>query len=97
MLKKIIKLASFTVISVSTLIGSLSADSYVKGYLKSNGTYVAPHYRSTSNNTINDNWSTKGNVNPYTGKLGTKKSNYGLKTYNTKTKKSWGGLKTYKF
>jgi len=48
------------------------ADTYVKGYTRKNGTYVAPHYRSSSNSTAKDNWSTKGNVNPYTGKRGTK-------------------------
>lgn len=45
-------------------------DVYVKGYTKSNGTYVAPHYRSAPDSTINNNWSTEGNVNPYTGKEG---------------------------
>jgi hypothetical protein len=44
---------------------------HVKGYTKSNGTYVDAHYRTAPNETINDNWSTKPNVNPYTGKVGT--------------------------
>jgi hypothetical protein len=44
---------------------------HVKGYYKSNGTYVQPHYRSSPNGTVLDNYSTKGNVNPYTGKEGT--------------------------
>jgi hypothetical protein len=44
---------------------------HVKGYYKSNGTYVQPHYRSSPNSTTLDNYSTKGNVNPYTGKEGT--------------------------
>lgn len=42
----------------------------VRGYYRKDGTYVKPHYRSNPNNTINDNWSTKGNINPYTGKKG---------------------------
>lgn len=45
---------------------------HVNGYTKKDGTYVAPHYRSAPNGTKADNWSTKGNVNPYTGKEGTK-------------------------
>ncbi len=45
---------------------------YVNGYTKSNGTYVQGHYRTSPNSTVNDNWSTSGNVNPYTGKTGTK-------------------------
>lgn len=48
-----------------------NADTHVKGYTKKNGTYVAPHVRSSPNGTKSDNYSTKGNVNPYTGKKGT--------------------------
>ena len=48
---------------------------YVKGYYKSNGKYVSPHYRTSPNNTVKDNWSTYPNVNPYNGKKGTKKYN----------------------
>ncbi len=44
----------------------------VSSYTKSNGTYVAPSHATNSNATKADNWSTKGNVNPYTGKAGTK-------------------------
>ena len=47
-----------------------SQDVKVKGYYRKDGTYVQPHYRTAPNSTINDNWSTKGNVNPYTGKKG---------------------------
>ena len=45
----------------------------VKGYTKKSGKYVAPHYKSIKNTTKVDNYSTKGNVNPHTGKKGTKK------------------------
>lgn len=44
----------------------------VKGYTKKDGTYVAPHKQTNPNGTKRDNWSTKGNVNPHTGKPGTK-------------------------
>jgi hypothetical protein len=47
-----------------------SSDVHVNGYRKSNGTYVALHYRTAPNNTKNDNYSTRGNVNPYNGKIG---------------------------
>lgn len=43
----------------------------VSGYYKQNGTYVQPHHRTAPNNTISDNYSTQGNVNPYTGQPGT--------------------------
>jgi hypothetical protein len=44
---------------------------HVGGYTRSDGTYVAPHYQTNPNATKMDNWSTKGNSNPYTGKEGT--------------------------
>lgn len=44
----------------------------VRGYTRSNGTYVAPHHATNPNGTRLDNWSTRGNVNPYTGRVGTK-------------------------
>jgi hypothetical protein len=45
---------------------------HVHGYVKKDGTYVAPHDRTAPNKRKNDNWSTRGNVNPETGKPGTK-------------------------
>jgi len=45
----------------------------VRGYYKpSTGRYVMPHYRTNPNRTKWDNWSTKGNINPFTGKKGYK-------------------------
>ena len=43
----------------------------VRGYTKSDGTYVAPHYQSNPDATRLNNYSTQGNVNPYTGQPGT--------------------------
>lgn len=62
---------------------SIAADTYVDGYYRSNGSYVQPHYRSSPNNTSSDNWSTKGNYNPYTGQAGTKSNTdyYGQPSY----------------
>ena len=48
------------------------ADTHVRGYTRQDGTYVEPHYRTDSNNTKYDNYSTKGNSNPYTGEQGYK-------------------------
>lgn len=42
----------------------------VKGYIKKNGTYVAPYFRSNKDSTKLNNYSTKGNVNLFTGKKG---------------------------
>jgi hypothetical protein len=44
---------------------------YVHGYTRSNGTYVRPYYRSSPNGTVGDNFSYRGNINPYTGAVGT--------------------------
>lgn len=52
------------------LIFGLSAQVLVNGYFKKNGTYVEPYYRTEPNSTLFDNYSTKGNVNPFTGKPG---------------------------
>jgi len=54
---------------VATTLTTTAAD-YVRGYTRNNGTYVAPHYRSDANNTVRDNWSYRGNSNPYTGATG---------------------------
>jgi len=43
---------------------------HVNGYYKKNGTYVQPYHRTAPNSTKRDNFSTKGNTNPYTGKPG---------------------------
>jgi hypothetical protein len=45
---------------------------YVRRYTTNRGTYVVPHYQPNPNGTKLDNWSTKGNVNPFTGQPGTK-------------------------
>jgi hypothetical protein len=46
----------------------------VKGHVKKDGTYVQPHHATNPNNTQKDNWTSKPNVNPYTGKQGTKEA-----------------------
>ena len=46
------------------------ADVYVHSYFRSNGTYVASHYRSNPDGKVMNNWSIEGNVNSYTGQLG---------------------------
>jgi hypothetical protein len=50
---------------------AVSAQVYVHGYTTKSGTYVAPHYRSAPDNNSYNNWSAAGNVNPYTGRVGT--------------------------
>lgn len=47
----------------------------ISGYAKSDGKYVAPSHATNPNTTKADNWTTRGNTNPYTGKAGTKPAN----------------------
>lgn len=42
----------------------------VKGYFRKDGTYVVPHFRSAPDGNFYNNWSTHGNINPYTGEEG---------------------------
>ena len=49
---------------------ALAKDAQVKGAIRKNGTYVPPHHRTTPNATRSDNYSSKPNINPYTGKPG---------------------------
>ena len=54
------------------MAGAASADDHPVGaYTKKNGTSVAPHVQTSPNATKVDNYSSKGNVNPQTGKEGT--------------------------
>ncbi len=64
---KYLIIASLLVISSSGF-----AAQNVRGHTTKDGKYVEPHYRSDPNGNKYDNWSTKGNTNPYTGKNGTK-------------------------
>ena len=51
--------------------GSNSQTEHVSGYERKDGTYVAPYERTKANDTVNDNYGTRGNYNPYTGATGT--------------------------
>ena len=55
---------------------------YQNGYTRSDGTYVQGHYKTNSNSTNHDNFSTSGNVNTYTGTVGTRARDYSSDSYN---------------
>jgi len=44
----------------------------VSSYFRKDGTYVPAHKRTAPDARVDNNWTTVGNVNPYTGKPGTK-------------------------
>jgi len=52
--------------------GSSSRSHSVRGYTTKRGTYVAPHRQTNADRTQRNNYSTKGNVNPSNGKVGTR-------------------------
>ncbi len=63
--------AFILVLGLFSFVDNAEAASRVRGYYKSStGSYVAPHYRTSPNSSRFDNYSTKGNYNPYTGKKG---------------------------
>ena len=57
---------------------------HVNGYYRHDGTYVQPHMRTAPDAIKTNNFSYQGNINPYTGKVGTNPDNslnYGHRGY----------------
>lgn len=75
---------------IALFAGSAFAQVYVSPYVTKEGTYVEGHYRSAPNNTERDNYSTKGNVNPYTGQEGTRTPREDRPTYQTPQQPTYG-------
>lgn len=50
--------------------GANPNSNYVQPHYRNNGDYVGGHYRTNPNSTTQDNYSTRGNLNPYTGSYG---------------------------
>jgi hypothetical protein len=59
---------------LGTIVPAFAQDVKVKGHTKKDGTRVESHRRTKADKTDRNNYSTKGNRNPYTGKRGTKRS-----------------------
>ena len=70
MRKILIGLIVLTVTSFAASMATVNADTYVNGYRRSDGTYVQPHHRSNRDGNPYNNYSHRGNVNPYTGERG---------------------------
>ncbi len=66
------KLHALILVAISS---TCAAQQTVNGHVRKDGTYVAPYVRSTPNATTIDNYSTRGNVNPYTGQSGSAPQN----------------------
>jgi len=61
----------FFILIISSFINQIFGDVYVKGYVRKNGTYVAPHYRSNPDKFPYNNYSYPGNYNYHTVKTAT--------------------------
>jgi type IV secretory pathway TrbL component len=59
-----------------TGFGSNSQSHTISPYTNSHGGYVGGSHATNPNNTQMDNYSTRGNVNPYTGAVGTRTPRY---------------------
>lgn len=81
-MKVVLALTTLLLVTTSTF-----AAEYVRGYTKSNGTYVEGYTRSSPDSSYNNNYGVKGNTNPNTGSQGTASPTYNDRTptYNTKT------------
>lgn len=73
-MRRFLIIASVVVVALTPILAEAKGGSHsVRGYTTKNGTYVAPHRQTNPDKSKLNNWSTKGNTNPYTGKPGTKK------------------------
>jgi hypothetical protein len=59
-------------VSHATARGGTGTSHAIKGHYTKSGTYVAPTRATNPNHSQTDNYSAKGNFNPYSGKVGTK-------------------------
>ncbi|NWJ49570.1 MAG: hypothetical protein HXX14_01785 [Bacteroidetes bacterium] len=71
-----------TQVNTYTVPSTNTSVRYQRGYIKENGTYVQPHYKTKENNTNHDNFSTSGNTNIYTGESGSRAKDYSPEATN---------------
>ena len=80
---------SITILIVLAIVCAIAlpADAAVRvrGYFRSTGTYVRPHYRSNPDGNFYNNWSTHPNINPYTGARGTRRTPSYSSSYSWRT------------
>lgn len=74
-------LLNIFIVLPSTAQSVNSSSRYQRGYVKKNGTYVQGHYKTRSNRTNHDNYSTQSNVNPYTNEKGKRVKDYSRDAY----------------
>jgi hypothetical protein len=81
------------ILALVLLASLITADAqgyhYTRGYYRSNGTYVQPHYQTNPDRNIYNNWSTYPNINPFTGRQGTINPYSGLHTMPYRSLSGW--------
>lgn len=75
MKKSIILLALIAILLIQSTTAIAKGSHARKGYTKKNGTYVAPSRATNPDKTKSNNYSSKGNTNPSSGKKGKKNPN----------------------
>jgi hypothetical protein len=100
-MRKIVTIAILAALTAFSFGTALAGDVYVRGYTNRNGTYVQPHYRSAPDGNPNNNWSTRGNINPHTGDVGTREPSVGtpgsVGGYGNGLSGYGGGLSSYPY
>lgn len=86
-MKRLIIITSIIML-IFGMTATVFADVWVEGYYKDDGTYVQGHWRSDPDGNFWNNYSTKGNINPYTGEVGTR-------TYESYLKDKYGFSNIY--
>ncbi|MBP1222903.1 hypothetical protein [Flavobacterium sp. 1355] len=68
-------------------LNSFAQDVWVNSYARTDGTVVPSHYRTNRDYTVNNNFTTVGNINPYTGKVGTlaRDNGYPIQSFTNST------------
>ena len=65
------KISIVAVAALAATAASAQTSHAVRGYTRSDGTYVEPHRQSDPDSSRTNNYSSQGNTNPYTGQTGT--------------------------
>ena len=73
------------------------ADQTVRGYYRRDGTYVQPYHRTEPNQYRYDNYSSQGNINPYTGQRGTQPNEFSTPPVYNRSNPASGFSSPYEF
>ena len=85
--------AFLALLGADTMLAPSAAacETYVSGYYRADGRYVSGHHRTCANSSVSDNWSTRGNVNPYTGQPGYRSYDVPTPSYTPSYRRSYDG------